>query len=86
MLTKLKFIAVLAIIAGYNIYELKNNTDKDMDLTLNDVEALADEEWSDLLHCSCGLLWGSGCKRDNWGVGCAVNSETDCSKFDGNCS
>ena len=46
----------------------------------------ADEKPSDLFNCSCGLIWGNGCRRDNWGVDCAESDTRLCSDFDGNCS
>lgn len=38
-----------------------------------------------LVPCRCGLLWGSGCRANNYGCWCAPESATFCSIYDGNC-
>ena len=40
---------------------------------------------SDVVVCSCGLIWGKGCKADNWGARCNGLNSPSCSLWDGNC-
>ena len=68
------------------VQQLQSSTSSVSSLILTEPEALASEKPSDLFNCSCGLIWGSGCRRDNWGVDCATSDTALCSDFDGNCS
>lgn len=79
-------VVAVAAFASYNFYQSNNEPEGMTEISLNEVEALANDEWNDLVSCSCGLLWGSGCKRDNWGVDCATSGIADCSRYDGSCS
>ncbi len=77
--------ASLAVITGWNFNQKEKETQM-FNMNLTNIEALANNEWEDLYHCSCGLIWGTGCKRDNWGVDCAINSSQDCSLYNTSCS
>ena len=69
------------------VQQLQSPTNSDSTLVLAGFQAFAaDEKPSDLFNCSCGLIWGNGCRRDNWGVDCAESDTRLCSDFDGNCS
>lgn len=69
------------------VQQLQSPVSSDSTLLLAGFKAFAaNEKPSDLLNCSCGLIWGSGCRRDNWGVDCATSETILCSDFDGNCS
>lgn len=71
----------------WSAQQLQSLANSDSTLVLADFKAFAaNEEPSDLFNCSCGLIWGSGCRRDNWGVDCATSDTRLCSDFDGNCS
>lgn len=85
-----KFILFLfftiAICGIWTVQQLQFSTTSVSSLVLSEFEALADKTPSNLFNCSCGLIWGSGCRRDNWGVDCATSDTELCSDFDGNCS
>jgi hypothetical protein len=41
------------------------------------------EGGGDLVNCNCGLIWGTGCKADNYGATCW--SGDDCTQGANNC-
>ena len=77
---------VMTICGIWTVQQLQPSTTPASSLVFSEFEALADKTPSDLYNCSCGLLWGNGCRRDNWGVDCATSDTKLCSDFDGNCS
>ena len=86
-----KFILFLfftiAICGIWTVQQLQFSTSPRSISSFTEIEALAaNEDPSDLFNCICGLIWGSGCRRDNWGVDCATSDTRLCSDFDGNCS
>lgn len=77
----------IAFCGIWSVRQLQSPANSDSMLALTDFKAFAaNEKPSDLFNCSCGLIWGSGCRRDNWGVDCATSDTRLCSDFDGNCS
>lgn len=72
-----------AVVTGYSVYNKTNVPD----LFNANVEALASGEGNGSdFNCRCGLLWGDGCRSDNWGSKCAPSGAIYCSDYDGNCS
>lgn len=41
---------------------------------------------SDVVICNCGLIWGKGCKADNYGARCNGPEEAVCGLWNHNCS
>lgn len=40
----------------------------------------------DPVVCNCGLIWGTGCKADNYGARCNDINAVMCYQWDSNCS
>jgi len=78
-------LLAIAATAAFNLNFSMNENNKLSSLALADVEALANESTGggDKVNCNCGLLWGIGCKADNYGATCW--SGTHCEFGKGNC-
>lgn len=50
-------------------------------ISINNASA---EGGGDLVNCNCGLIWGKGCRADNYGATCA--SGDNCQSGNSNCS
>ena len=57
-----------------------------MDVALSDIEVSARNENGIDWRCNCGLLWGTGCKSDNYGSYCAPAGTATCWIWDANCA
>jgi hypothetical protein len=79
-------IALVAAIAVAGAWNFAQNQEEVTlsDLALEKVEALAKE--ADGVECSCGALWGTGCKADNHGARCNPADASKCWEYAGNCS
>lgn len=40
---------------------------------------------NDPVICRCGLIWGKGCKADNYGSRCNGYGDAFCTAYDSNC-
>lgn len=70
-------VAVVAVVAGYNVYSSQKSTDTLSDLALSNVEALASGEWGTGFNCrwdsgayrlciGAGMYTGCPCGSHNW--------------------
>lgn len=80
------FIFSVIVCGVLTIHQLQKHENLPSSILNFEQEALADKTPSDLYNCSCGLLWGTGCKRDNWGVDCYTGETLSCADFNKDCS
>ena len=75
-------VAAIAAIGLFQSYALKPVWNVDL---LN-IESMAQSEGSGGVNCNCSLIYGSGCKADNYGASCNPSGTADCWNYSRNCS
>lgn len=77
--------AVIGVGSYLNFKAQQQNEELFITTLIEDIEAIAQGESGSGVSCSCGFMWGSGCKADNHGSTCASGTQR-CWEYDRNCS
>ena len=77
-------MSAVVVAVGFNA----NTNSKMTDLMSANLEALTQNEDNEEEpnRCRCGLLWGEGCRMDNWGRLCAPEGTWNCGPYQSNCN
>ncbi|MCX6327674.1 MAG: hypothetical protein NT144_13640 [Bacteroidia bacterium] len=78
-------LAILAMLT-FNVSLTKDSQNGEISLNSIETVAVAQAEDPPGVNCNCPLLWGTGCKADNYGATCAPDGTTQCWLYDRNCA